>query len=114
MLMDAVDAGLGATLQPWAAVARFADAQQRFTWPRWTTRRYAASTRCAACRTTSCRPPRWLRAWRLADVARALVREGRAGLAPRSITIRDTLLRPGAVHRPGRRHTQCQRRQAWT
>lgn len=30
MLMDAVDAGLGATLQPWAALGRFADAQQRF------------------------------------------------------------------------------------
>ncbi|HCY16088.1 MAG: LysR family transcriptional regulator [Curvibacter sp. GWA2_64_110] len=30
MLMDAVDAGLGGTLQPWAAVGRFADAQQRF------------------------------------------------------------------------------------
>lgn len=30
MLMDAVDAGLGATVQPWAAVGRFADAAQRF------------------------------------------------------------------------------------
>ena len=30
MLMDAVDAGLGATLQPWAALGRFADAQERF------------------------------------------------------------------------------------
>ena len=30
MLMAAVDAGLGATLQPWAAVARFPDAAQRF------------------------------------------------------------------------------------
>ncbi len=30
MLMDAVGAGLGCTLQPWAAVARFADAAQRF------------------------------------------------------------------------------------
>jgi LysR family tcuABC transcriptional regulator len=30
MLMDAVAAGLGATLQPWAALARFADAQERF------------------------------------------------------------------------------------
>ena len=30
LLMDAVDAGLGATLQPWAAVARFPDAAQRF------------------------------------------------------------------------------------
>ena len=30
MLMDAVDAGLGCTLQPWAAVGRFADATERF------------------------------------------------------------------------------------
>jgi LysR family transcriptional regulator, regulatory protein for tcuABC len=30
LLMDAVDAGLGATLQPWAAVGRFADAGSRF------------------------------------------------------------------------------------
>lgn len=30
MLMEAVDAGLGATIQPWAAVGRFADAAERF------------------------------------------------------------------------------------
>jgi LysR family transcriptional regulator, regulatory protein for tcuABC len=30
MLMEAVSAGLGGTLQPWAAVARFADADTRF------------------------------------------------------------------------------------
>lgn len=30
MLMAAVSAGLGATLQPWAAVGRFPDAKQRF------------------------------------------------------------------------------------
>ncbi len=30
MLMDAVDAGLGCTLQPWAAIGRFPDAQSRF------------------------------------------------------------------------------------
>ncbi|NML42213.1 LysR family transcriptional regulator [Ramlibacter sp. G-1-2-2] len=30
MLMDAVSAGLGATIQPWAALGRFADAPQRF------------------------------------------------------------------------------------
>ena len=30
MLMDAVDSGLGCTVQPWAAVARYADAAQRF------------------------------------------------------------------------------------
>lgn len=30
LLMEAVEAGLGCTLQPWAAVARFPDADQRF------------------------------------------------------------------------------------
>jgi LysR family tcuABC transcriptional regulator len=30
MLMDAVDAGLGCTVQPWAALARFPDASSRF------------------------------------------------------------------------------------
>lgn len=30
MLMDAVDSGLGCTLQPWAAVSRFVDASERF------------------------------------------------------------------------------------
>ena len=30
MLMEAVDAGLGATVQPWAAAGRFADAASRF------------------------------------------------------------------------------------
>lgn len=30
MLMDAVDAGLGATLQPWSACGRYADAASRF------------------------------------------------------------------------------------
>jgi LysR family tcuABC transcriptional regulator len=30
MLMEAVDAGLGCTLQPWAAVSRYPDAQERF------------------------------------------------------------------------------------
>jgi LysR family tcuABC transcriptional regulator len=30
MLMDAVDAGLAGTIQPWAALGRFADAQERF------------------------------------------------------------------------------------
>jgi LysR family tcuABC transcriptional regulator len=28
--VDAVAAGLGATIQPWAALGRFADAQERF------------------------------------------------------------------------------------
>jgi LysR family tcuABC transcriptional regulator len=36
MLMEAVDSGLGATLQPWAAVGRFADAASRFAMARIT------------------------------------------------------------------------------
>ena len=34
MLMEAVDAGLGATLQPWAATGRFTDAADRFAMAR--------------------------------------------------------------------------------
>ena len=34
LLMDAVDEGLGATVQPWAAVARFPDAAKRFVMQR--------------------------------------------------------------------------------
>ena len=30
LLMDAVDMGLGSTIQPWAAVGRYADAGERF------------------------------------------------------------------------------------
>ena len=37
MLMEAVDSGLGFTLQPWAAVGRFADAASRFSLTRITT-----------------------------------------------------------------------------
>ncbi|GAB2455182.1 tricarballylate utilization LysR family transcriptional regulator TcuR [Comamonas humi] len=32
LLMEAVDAGLGATVQPWAAVALYKDAAERFQW----------------------------------------------------------------------------------
>lgn len=34
MVMAAVDAGLGATLQPWAALGRYPDAASRFRWAR--------------------------------------------------------------------------------
>jgi LysR family tcuABC transcriptional regulator len=30
MVMDAVQAGLGCTIQPWSALGRFSDAQERF------------------------------------------------------------------------------------
>ncbi len=36
VVMAAVDAGLGSTVQPWAAMGRFTDAQQRFEWSRIT------------------------------------------------------------------------------
>lgn len=32
LLMEAVDAGLGATVQPWSAVAMYGDAAERFQW----------------------------------------------------------------------------------
>ena len=32
MLMEAVDAGLGATVQPWSAVNPYEDAAERFAW----------------------------------------------------------------------------------
>lgn len=36
MVMAAVDAGMGVTLQPWAALGRYPDASQRFKWVRLT------------------------------------------------------------------------------
>ncbi|QPR36549.1 LysR family transcriptional regulator [Delftia acidovorans] len=36
MVMAAVDAGLGSTVQPWASMGRYADAAQRFEWSRIT------------------------------------------------------------------------------
>lgn len=36
MVMAAVDAGLGSTVQPWACMGRYADAAQRFEWSRIT------------------------------------------------------------------------------
>ena len=32
LLMEAVDAGMGATVQPWSAVGMYRDADQRFQW----------------------------------------------------------------------------------
>jgi LysR family tcuABC transcriptional regulator len=64
LLMDAVDMGLGSTIQPWAAVGRYADAGERFVMAEiWPTPQPSGPRRCAACRTTSSRPPRWPRAW---------------------------------------------------
>ena len=32
LLMEAVDAGMGATVQPWSAVGMYRDASERFQW----------------------------------------------------------------------------------
>jgi LysR family tcuABC transcriptional regulator len=77
MLMDAVDAGLGATVQPWAALGRFPDANRRF--------HLTAITDPSALRLNSlCSlsddelPPAALAARVvLADCARSLVQDGR-------------------------------------
>jgi LysR family tcuABC transcriptional regulator len=88
MLMDAVDAGLGCTIQPWAALGRFPDARSASAWPRSPTRRCAASIRCAACRTTSSRPAALAVRVVLAGCARELVQAGRwAGREAGAITI---------------------------
>ena len=82
MLMDAVDAGLGATLQPWAAVARFADAQQRFHLAEVDDPQVRRLNALCSLSDDELSPAALAARVVLADVARALVREGRwAGAA---------------------------------
>ena len=47
MLMDAVDAGIGATLQPWSATRRYADAAQRFQLAEVTDAPHRTSSLCS-------------------------------------------------------------------
>lgn len=82
MLMDAVDVGLGATLQPWAAVARFADAQQRFHLAEVDDPQVRRLNALCSLSDDELSPAALAARVVLADVARALVREGRwAGAA---------------------------------
>lgn len=85
MLMEAVDAGLAATIQPWAAVARYADAAERFTLTELADP--LARRRNALCSLSDdeLSPAALAARVVLADCARTLVREGRwvgAALAP--------------------------------
>ena len=65
MLMDAVDMGLGSTIQPWAAVGRYAGCRQSALCLAETCGRRPpfGLRRCAACRTMNSRPLRWPRVW---------------------------------------------------
>lgn len=85
MLMDAVEAGLGATLQPWAAVGRYPDAAARFVLTELADP--LARRRNALCSLSDdeLSPAALAARVVLADCARTLVQEGRwvgATLAP--------------------------------
>ncbi len=77
MLMDAVDAGLGGTLQPWAALGRFADAQARFHLAEIADAQARRVNALCSLSDDELSPAALAARVVLADVARALVREGR-------------------------------------
>jgi LysR family transcriptional regulator, regulatory protein for tcuABC len=76
MLMEAVDAGLGATLQPGAAVARFADAATRFRLARITEPHVTRQNLLCSLSDDELPPAALAARVVLADCARALVRQG--------------------------------------
>lgn len=75
MLMEAVGAGLGATLQPGAAVARFADADQRFHMARITEPLVKRQNLLCSLSDDELSPAALAARVVLADCARALVRQ---------------------------------------
>lgn len=79
MLMDAVDAGLGCTLQPWAAVGRFPDAAQRFHLAEITEPRARRVNALCSLSDDELSPAALAARVVLADCARELVRSGRWG-----------------------------------
>ncbi len=76
MLMEAVDAGLGATLQPWAAVGRFADAATRFHMARITDAQVQRVNRLCSLSDDELSPAALATRVVLADCARQLVQGG--------------------------------------
>ncbi|MGM9424893.1 LysR family transcriptional regulator [Hydrogenophaga sp. MI9] len=76
MLMEAVSAGLGGTLQPWAAVARFADAGARFHMARITDPGVTRENWLCALSEEELSPAALAARVVLRDCARALVAEG--------------------------------------
>ncbi|MCJ0765912.1 LysR family transcriptional regulator [Variovorax terrae] len=77
MLMDAVDAGLGCTLQPWAAVGRFPDAAQRFHMAEIAESQARRPNALCSLSDDELSPAGLATRVVLADCARALVRSGR-------------------------------------
>lgn len=76
MLMDAVDAGLGGTLQPWAALGRFADAQARFHLAEIADAQVRRVNSLCSLSDDELSPAALAARVVLADVARTLVRQG--------------------------------------
>ena len=77
MLMDAVDAGLGCTLQPWAALGRFPDAARRFHLSEISDRQARRLNSLCSLSDDELSPAALAARVVLADCARELVREGR-------------------------------------
>jgi len=77
MLMDAVDAGLGGTLQPWAALGRFADAPTRFHLAEIADAQVRRVNSLCSLSDDELSPAALAARVVLADVARSLVRQGR-------------------------------------
>ena len=77
MLMDAVDAGMGCTLQPWAALGRFPEAQQRFHLAEIVDANARRLNSLCSLSDDELSPAALAARVVLADVARALVQEGR-------------------------------------
>ena len=77
MLMDAVDAGLGCTVQPWAALGRFPDAQERFGLAVISDAKSRRLNSLCSLSDDELSPAALAARVVLADVARALVQDGR-------------------------------------
>ena len=76
MLMDAVCAGLGCTVQPWAALMRVTDAAQRLQWAEITDAQVCRSNALCSLSDEELSPAALATRVVLADCARALVRSG--------------------------------------
>lgn len=76
MLMDTVSAGLGSTVQPWAALGRMADAAQRFQWLEIADAHVCRTNALCSLSDDELSPAALATRVVLADCARELVRSG--------------------------------------
>lgn len=76
MLMDAVSAGLGHTVQPWAALGRIAGAEKRFAWLEISDAQVRRSNALCSLSDDELSPAALATRVVLADCARTLVRSG--------------------------------------